>query len=151
MTSAHRPQLNERTTMMMNDDNTPEAHDLADREALIASLRAGLEELRARPMTVRYRPRRSPATIRHQLYFTDEENRAFHMAQCAAGLAVGRPVTVALIMRTALGYMIKACIASMSDPVAREKLRADVLKAREDRKAELPAHPSQFPRKGSAK
>lgn len=107
------------------------------REALIASLMAGLDELKRRPMSVRYSPRGGPKPVRVQFELTALEHKMLRTTRHVGTLAVGRPITGALMMRVGMAYLMKACTAALADPVAKEKLKADIMGAREARVAEL--------------
>lgn len=135
---------------MTTTTNTPTTSPAAeDREALIASLMAGLDELKRRPMSVRYSPRGGPKPVRVQFELTAPEHAMLKTVRNVGALAVGRPITGALAMRVGLAYLMKACTAALADPVAKEKLRADILGAREARVAEINIANSFSSSKGS--
>lgn len=116
----------------MNDSNDPIITE-EDRAAIVA----GLEQLwrnSARPLKIRYGEAAGSKTrIRQQLYLTSLEHQSWKAVEVACAMAVGRPVSAALLMRVGLHHLLKVCAKSLTDPVVREKLKADILQAREDR------------------
>ena len=104
-----------------------------DRDAIVS----GLQQLKMRRLTIRYGQRDAAKTrIRSQMYFTDTEARAWKTLEVVCAMAVGRPVSKALVIRLALSRLLTSAGKSVSDPVEREKLKAEILALREERARE---------------
>jgi hypothetical protein len=104
--------------------------DPMERDALLA----GLTEVKRRGLSVRHGPRTGgKATVRVQLKMTALEFKMLQTMKHVAGFTVGRPISSALTMRVALGYLMKACTAALNDPASAEKMKHDIAHAREER------------------
>lgn len=118
-------------------DTNPDVSNLSDEQAAIL---AGIVELQRqlplRKLTIRYGARSKKPHVRHQLFLTAQEDMAWSTIVAACSIAVGRPVSKVLVMRLALSGLLVTCARSLTDPVAKEKLRADLLSVREERARE---------------
>lgn len=115
--------------------NSTPALDPADREAEIAALKAGLDEAKRKGLMVRYGPR-GHTTVRTQFQMTAHEHKMLQTMKHVSSFTVGRPVAAALLMRVGLSYLLNVCDRALKDPAAAERLKADIMAAREARVAE---------------
>jgi hypothetical protein len=107
----------------------PAPIDPAEHDALLA----GLAQVKRQGLTIKYGPRTGDKTVRVQLQMTALEHKMMQTMRHVAGFTVGRPISSVLLMRVGLRALMKACTAALKDPVAAEKLRQDILRAREER------------------
>src|SRR5262245_46423810 len=93
-----------------------------------AAVIEGLEEFK-RKMSVKYNGRNGTENrrIRHQLFMTVQEYGALTSISAVAHLLANRPVAKSLVVRLALTRLLADALAAMKDPVAAERLKADLL------------------------
>ncbi|TAJ89446.1 hypothetical protein [Reyranella sp.] len=101
-----------------------------------AAIEAGLEELKRRPNRLSTLIGPPGKTHRQQLRLTSVENAALKLINVTLAMLVGRGVSHALVHRLALSLLLDQCKASLADPAVATRLRAMLIKVREERRAE---------------
>lgn len=128
-----------KTPLNMNDTPETPLNDggLTEEQRLILDGLAQLKHRNAlKKLTIAYGPRGNKKRVRQQLFLTPQEDEGWKAVVAICSGAAGRRVAKALVVRLALTHLLTHAARSLTDPVAREKLRADLLNVRNERVAE---------------